>query len=208
LAENNLVKRNNETKKYSLGIGFVPLAMNVLENLDTRTIADPYLRAINEETQETIHLAVLLNDQVIYVDKRESFHSIRMYSLVGKAAPIHCTGVGKAVLAFQPENLMNRIMDKCTFEPFTEHTITNRESLRKECEEIRQNGYALDREEHEKGIMCIAAPIRDHTDSVIAAMSITTIIQRSKIAELVGYKRSLTEKCNNISKELGRLSID
>lgn len=203
LAQRDYVRRDEETKQYSLGIGFLPLAAHVLDNLDIRTIADPFLENINSETGETVHLAMLVDDHVVYIDKRESTHNIRMYSVVGNSAPVHCTGVGKAIMAFQDETQIGKMLSLCEYEQFTSHTITNADNLNDELADIREKGYALDREEHEDGIICIAAPIRNSLGKVVASISVTTIVQRMDIDRLVEYRGSLISKCNLISINMG-----
>ena len=203
LSNHHLVIKNAETKKYSLGIGFVQIAISVLENLDIRKIAGTYLNEINEETCETVHLAQLIDDQVVYIDKRESTHMIRMYSHIGKNAPIHCTGVGKAIMAFQEKQILERILAKSELERYTDNTITTEKMLLQELREIRKNGYALDREEHEEHIICIAAPIRDHNGLVVASLSVTTMLHRKKLEDLIMYKDTLISKCREISKKMG-----
>jgi DNA-binding IclR family transcriptional regulator len=207
LATHNFVKRNNETKKYSLGVGFLRPALSVLEGLDVRKVAAPYLDRINQKTHETVHLAMLLDDHVVYVDKRESRHMVRMFSLVGKFAPVHCTGVGKAIMAYQDEETVDRVLSQNDLYQFTSNTIVTQEQLKKELREICYNGFALDREEHEENIICIAAPIYDHTGSVSASMSITTLLHRMKLKELLNYKEDLLEVCGQISQELGYINL-
>jgi len=98
----NYVERDNITKKYRLGLKFLDIASYVISNLDIREAAREGIEEINNITKETVHLAILLDDKAIYIDKKESHHSIRMYSQIGKSAPLYCTGVGKAILAYQP----------------------------------------------------------------------------------------------------------
>lgn len=197
------VVKDEESKKYSLGLGFVDLGLDVLENLDIREAARPVLDELNDKTEETVHLALFTDDQVVYMDKRESRHVIRMYSVIGKVAPIHCTGVGKAALAFQDQETIGRVITAIELQKFTDNTITDRNRLLHELEEIRKRGYAIDREEHENHILCIAAPIRNHYSKVIASLSITTFLHRMDIEYLLQYKDLLLEKCFEISQNLG-----
>ena len=203
LESHHFVVKDEDSKKYSLGLGFVDLGLDVLENMDIREAARPILDDLNDKTEETIHLALFTDDQVVYMDKRESRHVIRMYSVIGKVAPIHCTGVGKAALAFQDSETIERVMKATELQKFTENTITDRNQFAQELEEIRRRGYAIDREEHENHILCIAAPIRNHYSKVIASLSITTFLHRMDIEYLLQYKDLLLEKCFEISQNLG-----
>ena len=199
----NYVERDNITKKYRLGLKFLDIASYVISNLDIREAAREGIEEINNITKETVHLAILLDDKAIYIDKKESHHSIRMYSQIGKPAPLYCTGVGKAILAYQPPEILNNLLKTITFHKYTKSTIMSRKQLLTEIDEIKINGYALDNEEHEENIGCIAVPIRDYTKKVIASISITAILYRMKLLDLLKYKDIILEKSYEISKKLG-----
>jgi DNA-binding IclR family transcriptional regulator len=146
---------------------------------------------------------MLVDKQVIYVDKVESSHAIRMYSRIGKVAPLFCTGVGKAVLAFQSPEMIKEMLDGLAFRKYTQSTIVSREKLLRELASIRKNGYALDREEHEADVACLAVPLRDYTRKVIASVSITAILFQISMEKLLEYRGLLLEKGRQISENLG-----
>src|SRR5699024_8767169 len=108
-----------------------------------------------------------------YIEKLEGNETLRMHSKVGTRAPMHCTSVGKAILAFLPRKEVENAFDDYPFIPHTPHTIKDKDSLYEQLDQIKEGGYALDLEENELGINCIAVPIFDHTGSVIAAFSIS-----------------------------------
>ena len=197
------VQRSDETKKYRLGLKFLDISSTIIGNLDIREVAKKSIEELNNITKETVHLAMLLGNQVIYIDKKESLYSIRMYSEIGKNAPLHCTGVGKVILAFQPPKIQEKLLDSITFHKYTENTIVSMKQLMREVEEIREKGYALDKEEHEKNIGCMAVPIRDYTKKVIASISVTAILYRMNIEDLIKYKNMVLEKGYEISRKLG-----
>jgi len=199
----NYVERDNETRKYRLGLKFLDISSYIIENLEIREIAKKYIEELNDITKETVHLAMLLGDHAIYIEKRESLHSIRMYSKIGGVAPLYCTGVGKAILAFQSPGILEKLLDSITFHKYTENTIITREQLLKEIDEIKKKGYAEDREEHEKNIVCIAGPIRNYTKRVIASISVTAISYRMNMEHLLRYKDLILKKSYEISKRLG-----
>jgi len=197
------ISKSPETKRYSLGIAFIQIGLGLLEKLDLKKIASPYLDRLNSETLETIHLAMLIDDQIIYIDKRESRQAIRMYSYIGKSAPVYCTGVGKALISFQEPETRDRIIKKIEFTRFTKTTISTQEEMMKAIGAIRGAGFAVDDEEHEDNIICIAAPIFDHKNIALASLSITTMTYRISLSELMKYKDSLISVCQEISMKLG-----
>jgi DNA-binding IclR family transcriptional regulator len=116
---------------------------------------------------------------------------------------VHCTGVGKVIAAFQPSNIIDRIVSKHELTEHTEHTITTYRDLKKEFEKIRNEGVAYDLEEHEVGIICIAAPIRNHISQVVGSISITSITQRMTSEQLGGMKDLLVDAADTVSQRLG-----
>ncbi|MCL5073793.1 MAG: IclR family transcriptional regulator [Actinobacteria bacterium] len=203
LNENGYVKRNNFTMKYSIGLKFLDISKEVIENLDVRQAAYDIVRELNKITKETIHMAMFLNNQAIYVDKVETEHPIRTFSQIGMRPSFYCTGVGKAIIAFQSPEIINQILDSITFIKFTKNTLTSKEKFLKEINKIQKDGYALDNEEHAEKIICIAAPIRDYTENVVASISITTVTYRMSIKDILKYKDLIINSAYMISKKLG-----
>lgn len=134
----------------------------------------PFLLKIAKETQETIHLALLENCQLKYLEKIESRQSLRVVtsSYEGGTAPLYCTGLGKVLLAYQEVLERNKIIETINFVNFTKNTLTEIKALNKELDSIYKQGFAFDNEEHEEGIYCIAVPILKNQKAV-AAISIT-----------------------------------
>ena len=160
----------------------------------------PYLERLTETAGETTHLAVLSDGQVLYVDKVETSRSLRMPSQVGRRLPAHCSSVGKALIAYLPDEAIASIAARRGLPRFTPHTITTHDELRRELVRVRELGYAVDREEIEEGLACIGAPVRDHTGEVVAGVSIAgpssrlrpdTIEQRAR--QVVGVARQMSE---------------
>ncbi len=136
-------------------------------------VAHPALAALSERTGETVHLAELQGDHIVYVDKVEGSRSVRMASLVGSAGPLYCTGVGKVILAFLPEPKRRLLLEAVRFEAFTAATITSAERLCRELEKIRHDGFAVDDCEHERGVFCVAAPLFNAANGVFAGISVS-----------------------------------
>ena len=147
--------------KFRLGLRLFDLGNRAIEQYDLRERAQPHLRRLVAETEETAHLCILEGTHVIYIDKIEPARSVRMITRIGASNPVHCTSVGKAMLAFLPEDRMNDLLARTRFERFTHRTIATPEALRTEIEKTRRRGYAVDDEEFEEGLRCIAVPVLD-----------------------------------------------
>ena len=151
-----------------------------------------------------MQLAILDHLSVLYIRIRESRQAVRMSSGLGSRSPAHCTGVGKALIAFQPPEIVQQIIDN-GLKRYTQGTITDPEKLRAELATIRQKGYAIDDEEIEVGLRCIAAPIRDHSGQVTAAISVAAPVQRMTKKNLQATIPSVVAAAEAISRRLGYL---
>jgi DNA-binding IclR family transcriptional regulator len=189
---------------YRLGAAVIELGHRALEAVDIRDIAQPFMRQIHEATGETVHLALLENDHVVYIDKIESQHPVRMYSRIGLVAPLHCTGVSKAILAFLDDEQRVGVVAKADFTAYTAHTLTTPETLLADLALSRERGYALDDEEHELGIRCVAAPILHADGSVAASVSVSTAGARVDRERLLSYVEPLFAGTRAAARELGR----
>lgn len=202
LENRGFIQQNKETGKYKLGLKLFELGNLVQEGMDLRTIAAPYIAHLVEKHGETVHLVIHDQGEVIYIDKRDNQSNIRIISRVGSRLPMHCTGVGKCLLAYLPPEEIDNVISK-GLHPFTPNTITDPERLKNELEKIRINGYSFDMEEIEMGLRCVAAPIRDYSGEVIAAISLSgpsIRMDEKKMEELVN---SIKETAEKISQNLG-----
>jgi len=197
------VEQEPDNQEYQLGLKVLELGMAKLHQMDLVREATPYLKELVKQCNETVHLGVLEEGEVLYLAKEESSQTIRMISYVGKRAPLHCTALGKVLLAYLPEEEIKKILDKRELPRFTENTITNKRELEKELSKVREQGFALDREENEKDVSCIAAPIRNYQGEVIAALSISSPIFRIDKKVQNNLKEALIETSRKISKRLG-----
>ncbi len=186
---------------YTLGMRLVRLAHVAWQQSSLAPIARPHLDRLSAEVGETVHLAQLDNAQVLYVDKRNARNPVRMYSQAGKVGPAYCTGVGKAMLAFLPDAQLPGILAQQSWHPFTEQTVTSPQALRAELARIRTRGYAFDDEEHEPGIICIAAPILSSRGSVLGALSVTSTTARTDLTTLAGLAPMLADIATTIAAE-------
>ena len=197
------VEQDPKTQKYRLGLKLLELGMAKLQQMDLVKEATPYLKELVRKCNETVHLGVLEEGEVLYVAKEESSQTIRMISYVGKRAPLHCTALGKLLLAYLPEEERRKILEQKALPPLTENTITDKRELEKELAKVREQGFALDREENEKDVRCVAAPIRNYQGEVIAALSISSPIFRIDKNTQNDLKEAIVETSKKISKRLG-----
>ena len=172
LCKRGYVEQDRVSRKYRLTLKLFELGSMCLERVDLVNEARPILEELARYTGETVHLAVLDQGEAVYIDKVESDQAVRMYSRVGRRSPLHCTGVGKVLLAFADENEIARVIDQKGLRRYTNSTITDPSMLRRQLDEIRARGVAFDNEEHEEGIRCVAAPVRDHRGLIVAAISV------------------------------------
>jgi DNA-binding IclR family transcriptional regulator len=177
LVEYDMLEQNKETGKYRLGLAFFELGTLVRRKMDVTTEAQGEIHALADSSGETVQLAILDHLTVLYIRIRESRQAIRLSSGLGSRAPAHCTGVGKALLAFQSAEVVQQVIDN-GLKRYTENTIVEPDKLRAELASIRARGYAIDDEEIEIGLRCVAAPIRDHSGQVVAAISVAAPVQR------------------------------
>lgn len=169
---------------YRLGMRLVRLAHGAWAQSSLAPLARPLLDALAVQTGETVHLAQLDQGQVLYVDKRHAARPVEMFSSAGKVGPAYCTGVGKAMLAWLPAAALEAALARQSFHRFTEATLDTPQALKAELQAIRARGHAYDREEHEAGIICIAAPILSQAGRVLGAVSVTTTTAHCDLAGL------------------------
>ncbi len=153
------VQKDEETKKFRLGKSIIKYANKALNQTDIKDIAKPYLEKLRKQTTETVHLGILDQASIVYITKLESFNPISLYSRVGKAIPLYCSAMGKAILADQNDQQIESYLNSITLEKKTENTLTTKEDFMIEINNIRERGYSFDNEEHEADIFCVGASI-------------------------------------------------
>lgn len=181
-------RQNPETGRYALGARALHLAESYLGQMDLRQVVRPVLERLSQETGETANLVILDRREALYLDKVESPQSLRIFSRIGHRAPLHCTAVGKVLLAYRSKAQVDALLGRGLLERLTRHTITSVGQARRELEKVRDQGFALDREECEEGACCIAVPIRNAQGDVEAALGIsapTTRLTPRRMEELV-----------------------
>lgn len=205
LAAHNYVEKDQASGGYRLGLACIELARAFSGTHDIRRIAMPELVKLRDETKETVHLAVLDEMEVVYLDKQHGLHAIGlMSSRIGGRAPAHCTGLGKVLLAFQDPEVVRAHYQDQPLRVYTQRTIDSLEGLDGHLSQVRERGYALDLGEHENEVRCIAAPIFDSSGGVAAAISMSG--PASRLGDLDDHE-ALIERTNQaaawISRRLG-----
>ena len=203
----DFVKQDPETRNYSLGFKLVELGSSLLEQINLRKEAEPFLHALSQRTKETAYLAILDGPEVVYVEKIEAEDDsigLRASSKVGQRNAANSCSLGKALLAHLPEQVVDALIPEMSFVQKTVNTITDPSQLKDNLGAIRSRGYAIDDEESELGIRCVAAPVRNEIGLAVAAVSVSgpaIRITREKVQD--SLKDEVIATALEISKKLG-----
>ena len=190
-------------QKYRLGFKLVELAGSLLDSIELRQQAAPFLRQLRDDANEVVHLVALENGRVAYIDKLECSQAVRMHSSIGRQGFAHCTSVGKAMLAFLPESAVARIIEQHGLPALTAKTITEVPVLQRELNRIRRQGFAIDDLENEEGIRCVGAAIFDHTGQPVAAVSVSGPAFRMTLERAEALGQAVRTTAQGISRQLG-----
>lgn len=204
LESQGFVEVNHATVKYRPGVILLELGSRFLKNNDIRTRSIGYLERLRDEFGETVHLTILDGNEVVYLEKLAGLHPIGfMSSRVGDRNPAHCTGVGKALLAYLSDGELAHRYPGGRLKRYTDQTITDLEKLRAELGRVRRQGYAIDREEHEVGVKCVAVATFDHKQ-IAAAVSVAGPVDRMEDHIAHGdLIHTLVEVAAQISEQMG-----
>ncbi|AIX99617.1 Transcriptional regulator, IclR family [Arthrobacter sp. PAMC 25486] len=200
-AEHFLVR--NGAGQFQLGRKLFELSSKALEQRDIRAVARPHLAKLNDATGHTVHLAEWEGSEVVYIDKYESHHPVRMYSRIGLTAALHSAAVAKVILADMPRSRQEHIAAGLDYVRLTENTLGTPEELLAELAQVREQGWAQDKSEHESFVHCIGAPIRDASGRVVAAASFSVPVVLLSYEELLKLLPTLMNGTQAISKDLG-----
>ena len=197
------VEKNDDNQNYIIGIKLFELGSRVLNDIDSRNRVRPYLEELKEKTDETVHLGILDDGEIIYVDKVESNATIRMYSQVGRRVPVHSTSLGKVILAHLPEERVREIIEHKGLPEEGKNTITDPDELIEHLKKVKEQGYAVDDEEQEEGIRCIAGPVFNHRGEIQSSFSISAPITRMDKERLDKLSELIVEYSKKMSRSLG-----
>lgn len=203
LMASNMAAQDKATAKYKLGPGILQLSERLIKNLDIIAVAKPYMVRLVERTGESAHLCMLSNDSAVVIEQIMADSRLAVHARVGNTEPVHCSSVGKCLLAYSDESLRESILSRIAYERFTQKTITDAGMLRDQLSEIRKMGYALDDGEISDDITCIAAPVRNHSGEIAYSVGLSGPkgrIREKRIDVLAGY---LIETADRLSEQLG-----
>ena len=188
--------------QYHLTLKMFMVGSRSLSHIDLVSTAKPFAKKLSQELGETVHMGILEDDEAVYVLKEESSYTLRMYSRVGKIIPLYCTAIGKVFLSEMSDEELDGYLSTHTLKPFTPKSL-DESGLRAELKEIHSRGWAIDREEHEENIVCIASPIRDYSGKAVAAISASWPVFRFSREDLDKNASLVSETASEISSILG-----
>jgi IclR family transcriptional regulator, acetate operon repressor len=195
-------------RTYALGARVLHLGQAFMQQVDLPRRAQPVLDRLNAATGEAVHLAVLQGDQVVTIAKNEARHAVRVDTgAIGSAEAPHATATGKAMLAWLPEDQARRILRVNGLTRFTPHTVTDSEVLLEEMRHVRRNGFAMDREEFQPGVVCVGAAVRDQAGAVIGSLSASAPLFRADEIHLERMRAAVIAAARELSAELGAPAV-
>jgi IclR family acetate operon transcriptional repressor len=206
LESRRFVIRDKITGMYQLGYRFIELASIMLSDIDVQHWAQPYLQQLAVLSGETVDLAVLDGDHVVYLQVVESLQRVKIAAAVGEQLPVHCTATGKAFLAFLPEYQVNEILAK-EMVKYTDLTLVSLADLYQDLRETRERGFAISKEEYEKDINAVAAPILDANSCPIAVIAIVGPSFRLSHDHMMKLGQSILETTSTIAQEIGLAAL-
>ena len=198
------VRQEADTERYGLTMRMFELGTKALQYPDLVEISKEHMQDLAHRTGETVHLGQLIDSEIIYVHKVDSRHMLGMYSRIGRRAPLHCTAIGKVLLAWESSrSVRDRILEGCDFKRFREKTITTREAFDAELARTLEQGFGQDREEFDDHIRCVGIPIFDRLNQVVAGLSISFPTFRYDEAREPELVAMLRDASLDISARLG-----
>lgn len=197
LANYGFAEQNDDNMRYYLGPQVLSLSRYLLNRIPLRDHARPYLHQLVERTGECAHLAIMANNQALYIDQVQSPAVLRVESEIGTLSPLHCTALGKVLLTFGDASMNGE------FKSYTQRTITDRPTLEAQIEQTRQRGYAIDDEEYNYGVRCVAAPVYDHTHQLVGTIGISGPGARVTLESIDQFGQLVMQTAEELSSRLG-----
>ncbi len=205
LRQRGYVVQSHETGRYSLGVRAFEVGSGFLAKGQLPEAAQAPMRKLVDELNETVNLAVQDGREAIYIYQVEGRQKVRMFTQIGARTPLHSSGVGKVLLAWQDERAVQGLLEEAPLAAFTGTTLTEPGAVLEELRRVRERGYARDLEEFEPGVRCVAAPVRDRHGGVVAALSVSAPVARLGDERLEALARSIGAAGKEISARLGWL---
>ena len=200
--------KNPENDKYALGYKLYDLGQRVKVYDSLVQMSHPELMKVADQIEETVHLGIWAKQEVLMIDKVEGEKGLRLDSKIGQTSPVHCTGLGKTLLAYREDFPLIKLENGKALEEFTNFTITDREELAKELKDIKSNAYAVDRQEFELGLICVAVPVFNASGNIIAALSAAGPSVRFKEEQLQDYLKILRNGASAITDKIGNYKTE
>lgn len=204
LEERGFLEKDPENKRYRCGLEAFKLGISMAMRMDVRQIASERAQSLCNEIQETVHLAVLIDGMCVNIDRFSPLKPFMLIPQLGSAVPAHCTATGKVLLSQLNEEQLDAIIERSGLVRYTKYTITEIDILKEQLQEVRAKGYAISNQEALVGLSCMAAPIRDYTGAIAAAISIAgsteTIMEEKRFKTVVAATKAAAD---DISKKLG-----
>jgi DNA-binding IclR family transcriptional regulator len=207
LASLGYLRQDKETKRYRIGRPLFALAASALDEIEMVHVATPVLEDLSRETGESGHFGVRMGDAVVVIARTSGPGAFQLTERVGVVRPVHCTALGKIVLAALRPDQLKRVLERIELKPSTENSITDAAVLLKEIEDIRRTGIAFDDGEFNTEVRCVAVPVLDFTGQVIGALGISGPIWRLSNQALQGHAKLVRAAANRLSIELGAKSL-
>lgn len=192
---------------YHLTLRMFSVGSRSLDHMDLINIARPFTKKLSKDLGETVHMGILDGDRAIYILKEESQYTIRMYSRVGKKIPLYCTAIGKIFLSQMTKEELEAYFSTHQLKPYTPKSVRSISALKDELQHVKSRGWSIDDEEHEENIMCLAAPIKDYTGAIVAAISVSWPLFRFNKDNFEKTVESIKASAQEISKILGNSDI-
>lgn len=206
LAGRSYIIQDIDTRRYLPSLKIVSHARKVINDIQLRSVAKPYLKRLTKLTGESSDLAILAGIRVVYIDHEDSEASLNVQAEIGQVSPPHCTALGKALtVEFSADQIKNLYKDSELY-GYTSRTITAVDELIAHLETVKKRGFALDEEEYNFGVSCIAAPIYDHNNNVIAAVGISGPSIRITSDRILQLAPNVVDAAREISRKIGRSS--
>jgi IclR family KDG regulon transcriptional repressor len=207
LASLGYLRQDKESKRYRIGRPLFALAASALDEIEMVHVATPVLEDLSRETGESGHFGVRMGDAVVVIARTSGLGAFQLTERVGVVRPVHCTALGKIILAALRPDQLKRVIERIELTPATDNSITDAAVLLKEIEEIRRTGIAFDDGEFNAEVRCIAVPVLDFTGQIIGALGISGPIWRLSNQALQGHARLVRAAANRLSTELGAKSL-
>lgn len=203
LEQAGFVEQDPVTQRYALGLSLGVLGYKALRRMDLRGAARPLLERLAERTGEGSHMAILADRRAFYIDQASPERGVGVDAPIGTLAPLYCTALGKALLAFQPAAIQEELIAGMSFEPYTRRTLVSAQALREHLARVRRQGIAFDDEEYSVGVRCMAAPVFRYDGAVCGAIGISGPSPRMTDARLSEWEPLVLDVARELSLRLG-----